>query len=47
MVDRRPSTSYRLAQLEKRAEGEAPGSGPGKVGAAWVAVRWAQSGQWS
>ena len=47
VVDQRPSTSYGLTQLKKRVEGEAPGSGPEKVGAAWVAVRRAQSGQWS
>ena len=38
VVDRLPSASYGLAQLEKRVEGEALGSGPEKVGAAWVAV---------
>ena len=47
MVDRRPSASYGLTQLEKRVEGEAPGSGLEKVGAGWVAVHWARSDQWS
>ena len=38
MVDRQPSVFSGLVQLEKRVEGEAPGSDPKNVGAGWVAV---------